>query len=561
MPRLIFKCPHIKGGTSSSASHLGNYVKYMATRDGAERVQWEQDQQPATEQQKKLVAQIVRDFPLSCGMFEYEDYQTSPTQVNASDFITRALEENFDRAAKRKNYIQYIANRPHAQHIGAHGLFTSADGPLTLSQVAEAVSSHPGTVWLPIISLRREDAARLGYDNAESWRNLLSSYAMEMAQGLKIPWKDFRWYAAFHNESHHPHIHMVCYSADPTKGFLTKQGIADIKSGLAKEIFRNELTELYRQQTQRRDTLNQDAESVMQELLRKMEDGTADNPRMEELITHLADRLRFTSGKKQYGYLKAPLKAVVDEIVDELAKDPRVARAYNLWYQMREEVLRTYRNDLPERLPLSQQKEFKRIKNMVIQEAVRLGELNQVFQPEENAQGQHEKDGEQPPNKLERLRQAAERGNPSAQYHLGKLLLQGNEIPKDAKNAVRWLTESAEQGNQYAQYALGKIYLLGKDAPKDFRTARMWFQRSADQGNQYAQYFVEHMDDHQTAPSAQSVIRLLYHMANIFREQTPPSAPGGIRSGVDRKLRRKIWEKKIAMGHKPDDHEEPMMNL
>ena len=561
MPRLIFKCPHIKGGTSSSASHLGNYVKYMATRDGAERVQWEQDQQPATEQQKKLVAQIVRDFPLSCGMFEYEDYQTSPTQVNASDFITRALEENFDRAAKRKNYIQYIANRPHAQRIGAHGLFTSEDGPLTLSQVAEAVSSHPGTVWLPIISLRREDAARLGYDNAESWRNLLSSYAMEMAQGLKIPWEDFRWYAAFHNESHHPHIHMVCYSADPTKGFLTKQGIADIKSGLAKEIFRNELTELYRQQTQRRDTLNQDAETVMQELLRRMEDGTADNPRMEELMTHLADRLRFTSGKKQYGYLKAPLKAVVDEIVDELAKDPRVTNTYDLWYQMREEVLRTYRNDLPERLPLSQQKEFKRIKNMVIQEATRLGELNQVFQPEENVQEQYEKDEEQSPNKLERLRQAAERGNPSAQYHLGKLLLQGNEIPKDAKDAVRWLTESAEQGNQYAQYALGKIYLLGKDSSKDFGTARMWFQRSADQGNQYAQYFVEHMDDHRTAPSAQSVIRLLYHMANIFREQTPPSAPGGMRSGVDRKLRRKIWEKKIAMGHKPDDHEEPMMNL
>ena len=561
MPSLIFKCPHIKGGTSSSASHLGNYVKYMATRDGAERVQWEQDQQPATEQQKKLVAQIVRDFPLSCGIFEYEDYQTSPTQGNASDFITRALEENFDRAAKRKNYIQYIVNRPHAQRIGAHGLFTSADGPLTLSQVAEAVSSHPGTVWLPIISLRREDAARLGYDNAESWRNLLSSYAMEMAQGLKIPWEDFRWYAAFHNESHHPHIHMVCYSADPTKGFLTKQGIADIKSGLAKEIFRNELTELYRQQTQRRDSLNQDAEAVMQELLRRMEDGTADNPRMEELMTHLADRLRFTSGKKQYGYLKAPLKAVVDEIVDELAKDPRVANAYDLWYQMREEVLRTYRNDLPERLPLSQQKEFKRIKNMVIQEATRLGELNQVFQPEENVQEQHEKDEEQSPNKLERLRQAAERGNPSAQYHLGKLLLQGNEIPKDAKDAVRWLTESAEQGNQYAQYALGKIYLLGKDSSKDFGTARMWFQRSADQGNQYAQYFVEHMDDHRTAPSAQSVIRLLYHMANIFREQTPPSAPGGMRSGVDRKLRRKIWEKKIAMGHKPDDHEEPMMNL
>lgn len=300
---------------------------------------------------------------------------------------------------------------------------------------------------------------------------------------------------------------------------------------------------------------------MMERLIEQMQSGVIENSRIEQLMAHLAERLRHTGGKKQYGYLKAPLKAAVDEIVDELAKDPRVAKAYDLWYQMREEVLRTYRNDLPERLPLSQQKEFKRIKNMVIQEAVRLGELNQVFQPEENAQGQHEKDGEQSPSKLERLRQAAERGNPFAQYHLGKLLLQGNEIPKDAKDAVRWLTESAEQGNQYAQYALGKIYLLGKDDPKDFGTARMWFQRSADQGNHYAQYFVEHMDDHRTAPSAQSVIRLLYHMANIFREQTPPSAPGGIRSGVDRKLRRKIWEKKIAMGHKPDDHEEPMMNL
>ena len=457
--------------------------------------------------------------------------------------------------------MEYMATRPRAERLGSHGLFTGARQSVVLSQVAKELDAHRGPVWTLIVSLRREDAARLGYDDVEQWKELLTSYAMEMAEAMKIPWEQFRWYAAFHDQGHHPHIHMVCYSADPTKGFLTKQGIADIKSGLAKEIFRNELTELYRQQTQRRDTLNQDAETVMQELLRRMEDGTADNPRMEELMTHLADRLRFTSGKKQYGYLKAPLKAVVDEIVDELAKDPRVTNAYDLWYQMREEVLRTYRNDLPERLPLSQQKEFKRIKNMVIQEATRLGELNQVFQPEENVQEQHEKDEEQSPNKLERLRQAAERGNPSAQYHLGKLLLQGNEIPKDAKDAVRWLTESAEQGNQYAQYALGKIYLLGKDSSKDFGTARMWFQRSADQGNQYAQYFVEHMDDHRTAPSAQSVIRLLYHMANIFREQTPPSAPGGMRSGVDRKLRRKIWEKKIAMGHKPDDHEEPMMNL
>ena len=165
---------------------------------------------------------------------------------------------------------------------------------------------------------------------------------------MKIPWNQFRWYAAFHDESHHPHVHMVCYSADGTSGYLTKQGIADIKSGLAKEIFQNDLTELYQQQTQRRDALNRDAQEVMRELLLHMEEGTVDNPRIEELMTHLADRLQFLSGKKQYGYLKAPLKAVVDEIVDELARDPRVATAYDLWYEMREEVLRTYKNDLPE---------------------------------------------------------------------------------------------------------------------------------------------------------------------------------------------------------------------
>ena len=298
-----------------------------------------------------------------------------------------------------------------------------------------------------------------------------------------------------------------------------------------------------------------------------MEEGAVDNPRIEELMTHLADRLRFTSGKKQYGYLKAPLKAVVDEIVDELARDPRVAQAYDLWYEMREEVLRTYKNDLPERLPLSRQKEFKPIKNMVIQEAVRLGELRQIFHPEDQAedvlpeqegadgpQPEPEADGkEKPPDSgaprtlwkqiyrrarvilkdpnaapeqtaqvVELQMKAAEHGNCSAaftlgqlylsgttllrdpaavrwleraalggnqyaQYRLGKLLLQGEDVPKDADGAVRWLTASAEQGSQYAQYALGKLYLLGEEVPEDREAARQWFQQAAEQGNMVAQ--------------------------------------------------------------------------
>ena len=289
MPRLIFKCPYIKGGTSSATAHLENYVKYMATRNGVERIDPGRSEWPATSKQKKMVEQILRDFPLSRGMFEYEDYAAEPTRANASEFITRALEDNYDQIAKKDNYLKYIATRPRAQRVGSHGLFTGEEDQLVLAQVAEAVAAHPGNVWLPIISLRREDAARLGYDKAEEWKALLSKYAMEMAEAMKIPWEDFRWYAAFHDEAHHPHIHMVCYSADPSKGFLTTQGIAQIKSGLAKEIFRQELTELYQKQTQSRNTLNEDARSVLEQLIEQMWSGAVVNHRMEKLMEHLAE--------------------------------------------------------------------------------------------------------------------------------------------------------------------------------------------------------------------------------------------------------------------------------
>ena len=328
--------------------------------------------------------------------------------------------------------------------------------------------------------------------------------------------------------------------------------------------------------------------------------------------------------------------------MDELARDPRIAQAYDLWYEMREEVLRTYKNDLPERLPLSRQKEFKRIKNIVIEEAVRLGELRQIFHSEDQAEDvlpeQEGADGpqpepeavgkEQPPDSgaprtsweqiyrharvilkgpkaapeqtaqaVELLMKAAEHGNCSAaftlgqlylsgttllrdpaaavrwleraaeggnqyaQYRLGKLLLRGEDVPKDADEAVRWPKASAEQGNQYAQYALGKLLLLGEDVPEDREAARQWFQQAAEQGNQYTQYFVEHMDHRDYFPIAQSVAQLLHHLAGIFREQSQPPHPRGPRVTVDKKLWRKIREKKIAMGHKPDDHEEPTITM
>ncbi len=449
MPRLIFKCPYIKGKSKRASAHLKNMVNYVATRDGAERIDPGNKNLPATEKQKELIEQLTREFPLSRRLFEYSDFTQSPTQGNASEFITRALEDNLNQIAKRENHLEYIAKRPRAVRMGAHGLFNGSEDSIVLSQVAEEIAHHPGNVWLPIISLRREDAERLGYDNAENWRSLLSSNAMEIAKSMKIPWEDFRWYAAFHDEGNHPHVHMVCYSADPSKGFLTSKGIENIKSMLAKQIFRQELTEIYSHQTKRRDDLTRSAGEVLRQLAAQMKDGTLDNERIEQLMKHLSEKLKTTSGKKKYGYLKAPLKSVVDEIVDEICKDPRVAETYDLWYELREDVLKTYKTTMPERVPLSQQKEFKRIKNIVIEEAVRMG--------------------------------AAPK-----------------QACADEQSSEAWMRSPAS------------IY--------------------------------------------QSATRLLHHMGNIFRDQQPP-VDGVLRVSVDNKLRQKIREKKMALGHKADDHE------
>lgn len=369
--------------------------------------------------------------------------------------------------------MDYIANRPHVQKIGAHGLFTGSDEPLVLSRVAEEVANHPGVVWLPIISLKREDAARLGYDNAARWQKLLSSHAMDVAEAMKIPYEQFRWYAAFHDEGTHPHVHMVVYSADGKSGFLTTHGIEAIKSALAKEIFEQDLIAIYQRQTQRRDELTEDTEEVMHQLAAEIQNGTLENERIQQLMIELAQRLRNTSGKKQYGYLSPPLKSLVDKIVDELEQDPRIAAAYDLWYREREEVLRTYKDDLPERIPLSRQKEFKQIKNIIIGEAAKLGDVTQEVETVHAGDGDGGTDGDSGQSK--------------------------SEPPPAPPATVK------------ATVPTGLI--------------------------------------------VRSTTSLLCQVGRIFEDQHPRPATGP-RVEVDSKLKRKIREKKIAMGHKPDDHEE-----
>lgn len=544
-------------------------------------------------------------------------------------------------------YLEYIAERPRS-----HGLF-SADGAADLEQTMEEINAHAGPVWTFIYSLKREDAARLGYENGESWRRLLLAHQTELAAAMKISPGSFRWCAAFHDEKHHPHIHMMAWSADPKQGYLTENGIEEMRSQLSNDIFQDELLSLYQEKDLSYQQVRDAAMEAMGRLIREMKSGLCDSPIIASQMETLAGMLTEVKGKKMYGYLKKPVKAQVDAIVDELARLPEVAECYEQWNRLRDELEQYYKDTPRGHKPLSQQSEFKAIKSMVIREAeeLRLGtftfedaamkdevdedqeevyyawsshwQMAEAYQTAKEILSEYENTEAEKAEQvrmLERLwnagftvaahqlgkcwrdgmgvlpddeqaelwfhraaeaghdfsqyalgkllqsqkrmeeavswyEKAAAQGNPYAAYRLGKLYLEGKDVPKNAARAVEYLTDAAQEGNQYAQYTLGKLYLIGEDVARDRKQAYNWFWESASQGNEYAQFFLDHINDNHSPNVLLSATKLLHHMGRIFQDNSiPPCPPGSQRS--DRKLLQKIRQKKIAMGHKPDDHEE-----
>ena len=644
MARLILKSPYIK-----STGGVSGYVRYIATR---ERVELIPDDRPPTRKQEQLVAKLVKDFPDSKTLYEYEDYLTKPTKVKASAFITLVLEANWDAIHESEQYMKYIATRPRAERIGAHGLFSDSDS-VSLEKAMEELESYTGNVWTHIISLKREDAARLGFDNAAAWRNLIRAHRNDIAAAMKIPPNDFRWYAAFHDEGGHPHIHMMAWSAKPGQAYLSKEGIRQIKSKLTNDIFHNEMLHLYEQKSESRDELVRQARRAMLELVQTMRDSMCDHPDAERLVLELAAQLGTVKGKKSYGYLPKRLKNLVDKIVDEMERLPVVSKCYDQWLMLQGKV-DAYYHDKPQKcVPLSKQKEFSQIKNAIIREAERLRldeltfeekNLGQYDEPEEfrnesydywtlqdvirdesltmeergEAVSEMEKLAESGdmyaqylmgklwrdgplliPDSVEArywFKRAAEQGHLVAQYSLAKLylsddvevqdirlgmnwlytaavngssyamyrlakeLLKGDLIKRNSDAAVEWFARSAERGNQYARYMLGKLYLIGKEVPYDEERAIHWLTRSAEQGNQYAQYLLNPLAENRPLSAMLAVTRLLHHMSRVFRDNSvPKSRPGGIQ--IDRKRLKKLQEKRMALGHKLDDHEEQWPDL
>ena len=375
MAKLIFISPYLKG--NSNSTRLANHVRYISTRDGVQTLSDGAKNLPPTKKQEEYIQKLTKKFSEARLLPEYEEYISAPSRYSASEFIEQAEEIYSFDIDERENFVSYIANRPGVQHVGAHGLW-NADGQVPVMQTAmDEVSQHEGNVWRPIISLPREDAERLGYDNVETWQNLIKSSLIDIADGYRIKPDHLRWYAAMHMKEKHIHVHMVIFSTDPKEGYLTKQGIRQIKSALARQVYKDDLLNVYQKQTSHRDRLQENALEVMDSLIQKMQDGEISNPKLGLLITELAERLQNYSGKKVYGYLPPATKRIVDAIVDELASDERIAEAYSLWQDMRDEVFSFYSKSKPERVPLSQQKEFKPVRNMVIREVVQMMEQQQ----------------------------------------------------------------------------------------------------------------------------------------------------------------------------------------
>ena len=479
MSHIRFMSSYLKGGRD--AAKLSNRTRYIATRPGVEVLRGEHSEQPATKKQQAYIQRLLRDFHGADELLEYEDYRNAPTQGNANAFIRQVQEDFAEPMSRMENYLDYVSHRPGVQLDGEHGLWYAGGKVRNLSQAVREVAEHTGSVWTPVVAIRREDAERLGYNDADSWRHLVCACAPEIARGYKIPLEHLRWYAAFHRKEDSVHIHMVVFSSDPKEGYLTRQGIQQVKSAFGRRIFQQDLLHVYEQKTEYRDALGRDAERAMAGLIAQLETGQLQNETLERLVLELARRLQSTKGKKVYGYLPPKTKVLVDAIVDELAKDERVAAAYNLWNQMREEVCRTYSEQLPERLPLSRQKEFKAVRNMVVREVLQLGRWE----------------------------------HPTADEMVYM------PTPSDTSPAQSGLPHGAHHPQQKAAHR------------RQTQTHRA----------------VSHAD------TARCVLQLFHNMGRIFREQ---SASDAIQAGlhIDKKRRRMLREKRMALGHKADDHEE-----
>ena len=551
MSQLIVTSRYLKNGNQKNKTKRRNYTKYIATRETVEiRSQKFVDRNAnATKNQEQLINNLINDFPESKRYLEYEDYEREPTIENAGELISTIVERNADVVGNRQNFVGYMAMRPGVEKRGSHGLFNEKNEPIILNQAANEIAEHKGNVWSHVVSLRREDAVRLGFDNSDAWRELVKRHISDIAKAQNIPLCNLKWYAAYHDTTHHPHIHLLVYSTNPKQGFLTKAGIDKIRSAFANDIFHDDLQSIYQEQTVSRDELKAVSKNEFESIVNMIASNDHTDPQLEELIRKLYIQLQNVKGKKVYGYLPMEIKETVNKIFSELAKDENIQQLYEKWCGLERLKYKTYTQKETELPKLADNKVFQPVRNMIIRTVLNM----KPFDANTEIEGSEPNDeyfDNTPQNmsplfdeaeplaetetdesaaaikyyikwndqykkackliygkdaKLNDFKKAeqlllseSQRGNVLAVYDLGKLystdkLGERNEETSIAKytralQGFLQIEPNSKKLKPYVQYRIGKMFCYGLGTEQDYEKAFEWFERSAKQKNKFAQF-------------------------------------------------------------------------
>ena len=551
LSQIIVTSRYLKSGTQKSKNKRRNYTKYIATRETvAVREQNTIDRNStATKNQKELIDDLLSDFPEAKRYLEYEDYTANPTVENASELISTIIERNADVIGNRQNFVGYMAMRPGVQKRGSHGLFNEKDEPIILDRVANEIANHKGNVWSHVVSLRREDAVRLGFDNSDAWRELVKRHISDIAKAQNIPLCNLKWYAAYHDTTHHPHIHLLVYSTNPKQGFLTKAGIDKVRSVFANDIFHDDLQSIYQEQTVSRDELKAVSKNEFESIVNMIASNDHTDPQLEELIRKLYIQLQNVKGKKVYGYLPMEIKETVNKIFSELAKDENIQQLYDKWCSLERLKYKTYTQKEAELPELVDNKVFQPVRNMIIRTVLNM----KPFDVNTEIKGSEPNDeyfDNTPQNmsplfdeaeplaetetdesaaaikyyikwndqykkackliygkdaKLNDFKEAeqlllseSQRGNVLAVYDLGKLYSTDKLGEKSEEISIAKYTQALQGFLQiepnskkikpYVQYRIGKMFCYGLGTEQDYEKAFEWFERSAKQKNKFAQF-------------------------------------------------------------------------
>lgn len=551
MSQLIVTSRYLKNGNQKNKTKRRNYTKYIATRETVEiRSQKFVDRNAnATKNQEQLINNLINDFPESKRYLEYEDYEREPTIENAGELISTIVERNADVVGNRQNFVGYMAMRPGVEKRGSHGLFNEKNEPIILNQAANEIAEHKGNVWSHVVSLRREDAVRLGYDNSDAWRELVKRHISDIAKAQNIPLCNLKWYAAYHDTTHHPHIHLLVYSTNPKQGFLTKAGIDKIRSAFANDIFHDDLQSIYQEQTVSRDELKAVSKNEFESIVNRIASNDHTDPQLGELIRKLYIQLQNVKGKKVYGYLPKEIKETVNKIFSELAKDENIRQLYDKWCSLERLKCKTYTQKEKELPSLTDNKVFQPVRNMIIRTVLNMKpfDVNTEIEGSEpndeyidntpqnmsplfdDAEPLEEKETDESASaikhyikwndqykkackliygkdaKLNDFKKAeqlllseSQRGNVLAVYDLGKLystnkLGERNEEMSIAKytqalQGFLQIEPNSKKLNPYVQYRIGKMFCYGLGTEQDYEKAFEWFERSAKQKNKFAQF-------------------------------------------------------------------------